>query len=188
MIKVVKCKECESDVRVLKGEDAFCPVCGMLLVQEAEIEQETPSKVSYDYASMVAQPKQATNSYSSSAYNKANKSPKIYLERRDVIMCYILNIVTFGIYFIYWMIKFHSEVRETTGHGASTGLHIVGLLFGFGIYQLYWLYRTSERLSDYTKSSSPSFNATDRALMTMLLPFGWLLLQSQANEAATPKD
>ncbi|MCL2177025.1 MAG: DUF4234 domain-containing protein [Firmicutes bacterium] len=106
------------------------------------------------------------------------------LTKRSIPLTIIFSFLTFGIYAIYWYIKFHSEVRQASGQGASTVLHVLGLLFTFGIYPIIWVYFASKRLA--------SIGAQDQSTLNLILGVAglftgitlyvaWCLMQNEAN-------
>ena len=104
------------------------------------------------------------------------------LQSRSIPMTIIFSIITFGIYAIYWQIKFHAEVRDASGEGLSTLLHILAILFTFGIYAIYWNYVTTVRLNNLGGSGNPILN-----LILSLVGFSfvaWIFHQSEANKIA----
>jgi ribosomal protein S27AE len=83
--------------------------------------------------------------------HQSSSAPIIYsVPRRNIVLVYILGIVTFGIYFLYWMYKTKHEINDI---GANIPTSI--LLF-IPIANIYWLYRYSEGFSMYVKKDDNS--------------------------------
>ena len=104
------------------------------------------------------------------------------LQRRSGCMMVLLFFITFGIYPIYWFIKFNAEVREASGEGQSGCMHILLAIITFGIYVYVWEYQTAKRLH--------KLGGADNSVVVLVLSlFGlaivsWVLLQSEANKLA----
>lgn len=70
------------------------------------------------------------------------------ITRRDVIVVYLLSIVTFGIYFIVWMVKTKTEMNSLGAQIPTAWLLIVP------IANIYWLYKYSEAFSTHVKKDN----------------------------------
>ncbi len=72
----------------------------------------------------------------------------IVVERREIVTCIILCIITLGIYSLYWMYKLNTEVSAVSYEQAPTdsGLVVLLSIVTFGIYMLYWDYKQGERI------------------------------------------
>jgi len=68
--------------------------------------------------------------------------------KRDVLVVYLLGIVTFGIYFIVWMVKTKTEMNSLGAQIPTAWLIIVP------IANIYWLYKYSEAFSLYVKKDN----------------------------------
>ncbi len=84
----------------------------------------------------------------------ANAAPQMPLEnafvveRREIAMCVILSIVTFGIYALYWVYKLNDEMCVVAGEESFTagGTVVLLIIVTFGIYGIYWNYKQGERV------------------------------------------
>lgn len=101
------------------------------------------------------------------------------MQKRSIGMMIILFLFTFGIYPLYWNIKFQMELKENTGEGFGGFGHFLLLIFTFGIYALYWQYAAGKRLAKLGASDN-SLIYLVLALITagILNPF---IMQDQAN-------
>ena len=70
------------------------------------------------------------------------------ITKRDVLVVYLLGIVTFGIYFIVWMVKTKTEMNSLGAQIPTAWLIIVP------IANIYWLYKYSEAFSLYVKKDN----------------------------------
>lgn len=69
------------------------------------------------------------------------------IQPRNIALCIIFSITTFGIYGIYWMIKINDEVNTLAGETSATtgGMVFLFSLITCGIYGLYWQFKMGER-------------------------------------------
>ena len=60
--------------------------------------------------------------------------------RRNIALCIVFSIITFGIYEIYWFIVATNEINRMTRHPNQTsgGIAFLLSLITFGIYSYYW--------------------------------------------------
>ena len=63
------------------------------------------------------------------------------IKKRDVVMVYVLTIITFGIYGIYWSVQTKEELNKLGAEIPTSWLLIVP------IANIYWLYKYSEGFS-----------------------------------------
>jgi UDP-N-acetylmuramyl pentapeptide phosphotransferase/UDP-N-acetylglucosamine-1-phosphate transferase len=83
------------------------------------------------------------------------------LKLRNVVLVYILGIITLGIYFIYWYVKTKREINENFGAAISTCWLLI-----IPIANIYWMYRYAEAYAYYVKRDS---NTTLWALLFILI-------------------
>lgn len=101
------------------------------------------------------------------------------MQKRSIGMMVVLFLFTFGIYPIYWIIKFQMELKDKTNEGFGGLAHFLMLLITFGIYGIYWQYAAGKRLAKQ--------GAEDRSVLYLILAFVFpfinpFLMQMQANE------
>ncbi len=107
---------------------------------------------------------------------ETNPRMRYPIPKRNIVLVYILGIVTFGIYFLYWMYKTKHEMNDM---GAQIPTSI--LIF-IPIANIYWLYRYSEGFSEYVKRD-------DNSLLWFLVfffigPVMPAIVQSELNKIA----
>lgn len=70
------------------------------------------------------------------------------VQRREIVTCILLSIVTCGIYNIYWFIKITDDVNYLSGlvNQTSGGMAFLLTLVTCNIYGLYWAYNMGEKL------------------------------------------
>jgi hypothetical protein len=107
------------------------------------------------------------------------------ITRRDVLVVCLLSIVTFGIYFIVWMVKTKTEMNSLGAQIPTAWLLIVP------IANIYWFYKYAEGFSTYVKKDN---NAILWFLLWWVLSIvfmAWVIwpaiVQSELNKIATTK-
>ncbi|MBQ8924334.1 MAG: DUF4234 domain-containing protein [Lachnospiraceae bacterium] len=110
------------------------------------------------------------------------------MQRREIVTCILLSIVTCGIYGIYWMIKINDEVNYLAGEPMATtgGMVVVLIIVTCGIYGIYWMYKMGERC-DRIKGD---INGNSNILYLVLQLFGlgivaYCLIQDTINKAVS---
>ena len=95
--------------------------------------------------------------------------------RRNIALCIVFSIITFGIYEIYWFIVATNEINRMTRHPNQTsgGIAFLLSLITFGIYGYYWAWKLGEK-SDMLKNRYLEYRSTDtRVLYLVLQLFGF---------------
>jgi hypothetical protein len=74
------------------------------------------------------------------------------IAKRSLLVTIILSIITFGIYWLFWIHKVAADMNTIcAGDGKKTRGLIAYLVFGcitLGIYNLIWLFMLGDRLQD----------------------------------------
>ncbi len=70
------------------------------------------------------------------------------ITKRDVVVVYLLGIVTLGIYFIVWLVKTKTEINSLGGQIPTAWLLIVP------IANIYWFYKYAEAFSQHVKKDN----------------------------------
>ena len=69
------------------------------------------------------------------------------IAQRNVPICVILSIVTFGIYGLYWYVCVTNETNVVTGeYGPSGGMALLLTIVTLGIYGIYWGWKMGSKL------------------------------------------
>ena len=113
------------------------------------------------------------------------------IEQRNIALCVILTIATFGIYGLYWFVCLTNETNEASSRvGDISGIGALILsLVTCNIYELYWAYRQVEKL-EQAKADYDIPTDSRRSLIYLLLClFGlWIvayaLMQDELNKIA----
>lgn len=70
------------------------------------------------------------------------------IQKRDIVVVYLLTIITLGIYGIYWEVKTKEEINSLGGDIPTAWLLIVP------IANIYWLYKYAEAYSKLVKKDN----------------------------------
>ncbi len=111
------------------------------------------------------------------------------VQKRNLVTCIILALVTCGIYSIYWFIKLTDEANTISDvKTASGGMAFLYTLITCGIYSFYWMYKQGQKI-DAAKNAKgiSSSNTGVIYLILSLLGLGiasYALMQNELNELA----
>ena len=157
----------------------FCPNCGAQAPQEAN---NCPNCGTAFNAGAAPQPTQQP-------VNGGAAAPGGF-QKRELVTCILLTIVTCGIYGIIWFINMVNDVNACCNDGEtqSGGTVFLLTLVTFGIYGLIWEYKCGKRFA----AAGPKYNRTipDNSILYLVLSlFGlgivsYALIQNQLNELA----
>ena len=105
------------------------------------------------------------------------------MKKRNLLVCFLLSVITLGIYFVYWQCSFQGQLKEQTGKGFGAVGHFFMCLFTCGIYSIYWQYAAGKRLAEQ--------GAEDHSILYIVLVLvgvgsavNMFLMQNQANNLA----
>jgi len=123
-------------------------------------------------------------SRNSRSYDRGEEIIYTSVAPRNIALCIILTLVTFGIYGLVWMSRLNNDVNELAqdpiapGGGMVVFLTIVTL----GIYGLFWLYKMGQKCDEIRE-----INASSGILYLILGIFGlgivsYALIQDSINK------
>ena len=101
------------------------------------------------------------------------------MKKRNLLFMILMYMFTFGIYPLYWYIKFQMELKSKTKQGFGGLMHFIVSIITFGIYVIIWQYKAGKRLA--------KLGASDMSVIYLIFCFIaliWLnpfLMQHQAN-------
>lgn len=98
------------------------------------------------------------------------------MKRRNIALCILFSIISFGIYDLYWFVKLTNDSNTICPEKktASGGMALLFSIITGGIYTIYWMYKLGQKL----KGSGVLY------LVLSLFGFGWLnfiFAQSEIN-------
>ena len=109
------------------------------------------------------------------------------MKKRNLALCVIFSIITFGIYGIYWFIKINNDSNELANPPKKTsgGVAFLLTLITFGIYGIYWAYKMGKQLdSALEQRGMPTKNGAVLYLILSVIGLGfvaWILMQNTLN-------
>ena len=102
---------------------------------------------------------------------------RMQIKERNIIVVYLLGIITFGIYFIYWFAKTKDEMNNNFGSSIPTAILII-----IPIANLYWLYKYAEAFAEKVKKDNNTILwALLFILISIITP---AIVQSELNKHA----
>jgi len=161
----------------------FCPNCGAQAPQEANNCPNCGTAFNNTNAAPEAQPTQPTQPTGNYTGPKA-------FQKRDIVKCIILSIVTCGIYGIIWFVNMVNDVNACCNDGEtkSGGMVFLLTLVTFGIYGFIWVYNAGKRLN--TAGTKYGKTIQDNSILYLILMiFGlgivtYALIQDSLNKMA----
>ena len=98
------------------------------------------------------------------------------IEKRNLVVVFILTVFTFGIYSLYWFYKTKEEINSLGADIPTFWLAIIP------VANLYWTYKYCEGFSKYVEKDS---NAVLWFILYLLIPIvAMLIFQSDLNKLA----
>ena len=121
--------------------------------------------------------------------NQNMNGPRGLVPETNVILAFILSIVTCGIYGIYWFAKMTDESNSISDLQTASGvLAILYTLISCGIYSFYWNYQMGKKL--FIAGQKYGVYIEDRSILYLILGiFGfswlvWIFVQEDLNKFA----
>lgn len=71
------------------------------------------------------------------------------VEKKNIVVIYILGLITFGIYFLWWFYQSKEEINSQFGGNIPTAVLLI-----IPIANLYWMYRYAEAFSEKVKKDN----------------------------------
>ena len=123
--------------------------------------------------------------------SKQVKANKPHIEKRDIVTCIILSIVTCGIYGIIWLVNLVNDINtvcQDDKSNQSAGTIILLIIITCGIYGIIYFYQAGSRMAEAGKKYG--INIADNSTVYLLLSiFGlqivtYCLIQSDLHKLA----
>lgn len=90
------------------------------------------------------------------------------VKERNLVLCIVLSLITFGIYSLIWICTVNDDTNEVTGTNDLGGVMVIILtIVTFGIYGFYWYYKLGEKL-DFCRERNGE-NSGNFALIFLVL-------------------
>ena len=109
------------------------------------------------------------------------------MKKRELVICIILTIVTFGIYGIYWFFCLHNDTqRVASEEGTSAIVAFLLSIVTCGIYSFYWIYRRGQLIEKAYQQRGR--NESDKAVVYLILSIvglsiiAYALMQNEINK------
>lgn len=110
------------------------------------------------------------------------------IKRRNILVCLILSIVTFGIYSIYWLYTLIDTTYKLTDANGNPALDIIFIIITFGFYGFYLWYKLSKLNAEFNQQYNIN-PANNTILYLVLYLFGlsfvnFMILQNDLNKVS----
>jgi len=127
-------------LKVDSVESLRCAKMFVRIIRKRESIKAVSNFVKTDYAKLYTV-KNSSLSKFKKTFSKDEVIKNIPIFKRNIVVCIIFSIITFGLYSIYWMYKVNDEVLSLSKEKGMKGNKVVILTFiTFGIYGFFWLY------------------------------------------------
>lgn len=147
-------------------------------------------KRSAEYLSAADLP--AQNTYQQSYQQAPAGAYRAPIKKRNIALCIIFSIITFGIYGIYWQICIVNDLNTASGRTQDTSGGVVFLLslVTCSIYGLYWLYTAGNKVNIIKQRNGMVADGNSGLIYLLLALFSagiisYCLIQSELNNVAT---
>lgn len=87
--------------------------------------------------------------------NENSAMPFPLVTKRNVVLCLVFSVLTFGIYSLYWFVCLTNETNRISRYKtAGGGLALLFSILTLGIYLFYWFYMLGKKAGDIDRDSS----------------------------------
>lgn len=88
--------------------------------------------------------------------------------RREPALVLVFSLLTFGIYFLWWVAAVSGETQEFLGEpDTAPGLEVLLVLFTCGLYIIYWDYKIAKKI--VRMQQRVDLPSTDNAILYIVL-------------------
>ena len=130
---------------------------------------------------------QSQNAYGNGYYGNAGQSYNTYapvydIAERSIVLAIIFSLITFGIYYIYWLYKLAegwNEISESQDQrpGTSPGLVVLFSILTCSIYTIYYWYKMGKQAADLQDPAGTYLE--DNSIVCLLLSiFGFDIISA----------
>ena len=90
-----------------------------------------------------------------------------YVKKRNVVLCILFSLITFGIYGLYWYVCLTNDTNRLSQYKTAGGVAAIFFtILTLGFYSFYWYYMLGKKAGDFDGGSS------EGALYLILSIFG----------------
>lgn len=112
------------------------------------------------------------------------------IKQRNIALCIVFSIITFGIYALYWFVCLTNDANQESGQTDATsgGVALLLTIVTCNIYGWFWAYKMGEKV-DIIKNKNGVPSSNSGILYVLLQVFGlgiiaYALMQDTANKYA----
>lgn len=78
-----------------------------------------------------------------------------FIKKRNVVLCILFSIITFGIYGLYWYVCLTNDTNKLSKYKTAGGVAaILFTIITVGIYGFYWCFMLGKKVGDFDGGSS----------------------------------
>ena len=110
------------------------------------------------------------------------------MQKRNIVTCVILSIVTLGIYGLYWIAKINDDIKTLAKDEKmpSGGMVVLLSIITCGIYSFYWVYQMGQLIYKAQKDRKVE-DAKDNSILYLILEVVFailnpILMQNEINK------
>lgn len=85
--------------------------------------------------------------------NEPVSAVKDNIKERNIVLCIIFTILTFGLYGFYWLVKINDDILRLAREDGQKGVVVFLLIIiTFGLYGFYWMYKMGNYVEEIEES------------------------------------
>ena len=119
-----------------------------------------------------------------------SKGGHFMIKQRNIALCIVFSIITFGIYALYWFVCLTNDANQESGQTDATsgGVALLLTIVTCNIYGWFWAYKMGEKIDAIkTKNGQPAGNSSILFLLLQLCGLGivsYAIMQDTINKNA----
>lgn len=94
------------------------------------------------------------------------------IKQRNIALCIVFSIITFGIYALYWFVCLTNDANQESGQTDATsgGVALLLTIVTCNIYGWFWAYKMGEKIDAIkTKNGQPAGNLTHQQMLQAVI-------------------
>ena len=110
------------------------------------------------------------------------------MEKKNIVTCVVLTIITLGIYGLYWIAKINDDIKTLSKDDTmpSGGMVVLLSIITCGIYSIYWAYKMGQLLYKAQKDRKVE-DAKDNSILYLIIELVFaiinpILMQNEINK------